>query len=112
MHVVMLKLILFTGIRNEELVNLKIEDVDLDLMQIRIDLEKGEKARQVLLPLSFNEELAAFVGIQCEKGAVYLFESNRRSKYARRSIRGIVKLYAKKPVSPSGFIRTFSGISS
>jgi integrase/recombinase XerD len=95
MHMVMLKLILYTGIRNEELVNLRIEDVDLDLMRIRIDLEKGKKTRQVLLPQSFKEELAAYVGIRHKKGAVYLFESNRRSKYTRRSIRGIVKRYAQ-----------------
>jgi len=48
MHIVMLKLILFTGIRNEELVNLTLENVDLDSMRIRISHGKGDKDRYVL----------------------------------------------------------------
>ena len=40
-HMVMLKLILFTGIRNAELANLTLKDVDLDSMRIRIDHGKG-----------------------------------------------------------------------
>ena len=37
-----------------------------------------------------------YISIQKEKGAVYLFESNRMSKFTTRSIRMIVKKYAKK----------------
>lgn len=96
MHMVMLKLILFTGIRNEELMNLRLKDVDLDSMRIQIDLENGDKSRQVLFPPSFREELAEYVSIQLEKGAVFLFESTRRSKYTTRWVRAIVKRYAQK----------------
>ncbi|MGD9364707.1 MAG: tyrosine-type recombinase/integrase [Desulfobacteraceae bacterium] len=96
MHMVMLKLILFTGIRNEELVNLRLKDVDPDSMRIRINLEKGDKARQVLFPPSFREELAEYVDIQLERGAVFLFESIKKSKYTTRWVREIVKRYAKK----------------
>ncbi len=95
-HMVMLKLILFTGIRNEELVNLTLEDVDLDSMQIRIDHDKGEKERYVLFPPYFRSELAQYISIQKEKGTVYLFESNRMSKFTTRSIRKIMKKYAEK----------------
>ena len=93
---VMLKLILFTGIRNEELVNLTLKDVDLDSMPIRISHGKGDKDRYVLFPPYFRGELAQYVSIQKEKGAVYLFESNRMSKFTTRWIREIVKKYAKK----------------
>lgn len=96
MHMVMLKLILFTGIRNEELVSLKLKDVDLDGMRIGIELERSDKARQVLFPPFFHDELAEYVSIQRAKGAVYLFESNRKSKFTRRWIREIVKRYANK----------------
>jgi len=36
-HMVMLKLMLFTGIRNDELVNITIKDVDLGQMRIQIN---------------------------------------------------------------------------
>jgi len=96
MHMVMLKLMLFTGIRNRELANLTLKDVDLDSMRIRIDHGKGDKDRYVLFPPFFRGELAQYVSIQKEKGAVYLFESNRMSKFTTRWIREIVKQYARK----------------
>jgi integrase/recombinase XerD len=96
MHMVMLKLLLFTGIRNRELANLTLKDVDLDSMRIRIDHGKGDKDRYVLFPPFFRGELAQYVSIQKEKGAVYLFESNRMSKFTTRWIREIVKQYARK----------------
>jgi len=94
-HMVMLKLILFTGIRNEELVNITIQDVDLESMRIRIH-GKGGKNRNVLFPPYFRGELAMYISIQQEKGAIYLFESNRNSKFTTRWIREIVKKYAIK----------------
>lgn len=95
-HVVMLKLLLFTGIRNAELVNLKLDDVDLSQMRMRISHGKGDKDRYVPFPPPFRGELAQYISIQKEKGAVYLFESNRMSKFTTRWIREIVKKYAEK----------------
>ena len=107
-HMVMLKLILFTGIRNEELVNLTLKDVDLDSMRIRIEHGKRDKDRYVLFPPYFRGELAQYISIQKEKGAVYLFESNRMTKFTTRWIREIVKKYARKaeidkPIHPHLF---------
>lgn len=95
-HMIMLKLILFTGIRNKELVNLTLKDVDLDSIRIRIDYGKGDKDRYVLFPPYFRGELAQYISIQKEKGAVYLFESNRMTKFTTRWVREIVKKYARK----------------
>ncbi len=95
-HVVMLKLLLFTGIRNAELVNLKLDDADLSQMRMRISHGKGDKDRYVPFPPHFRGELAQYISIQKEKGAVYLFESNRMSKFTTRWIREIVKKYAEK----------------
>lgn len=95
-HMVMLKLILFTGIRNEELVNITLKDVDLDSMRIRINHGKGDKDRYVLFPPYFRGELAQYISIQKEHNAVYLFESNRVHKFTTRWIREIVKNYARK----------------
>lgn len=95
-HMIMLKLILFTGIRSEELVSIRLKDVDLDSMRIRISHGKGDKDRYVLFPPYFRGELAQYIIIQKEKAAVYLFESNRLSKFTTRWIREIVKKYATK----------------
>lgn len=40
--------------------------------------------------------MAQYVSVQQEKGAVYLFESNRLTKFTTRWIREIVKNYARK----------------
>lgn len=95
-HVIMLKLMLFTGVRSSELVNIKIDDVDISQTRIRIEQGKGSKDRYVLFPPYFRGELAQYISIQKEKNAVYLFESNRVTKYTTRWIREIVKKYAKK----------------
>ena len=53
-HSVMLKLLLFTGMRNAELVHLRLTDVDLQTCQLRITQGKGAKDRYVLFLLSFR----------------------------------------------------------
>lgn len=93
-HMVMLKLMLFTGMRNEELANITLQHVNLESMRIRINHGKGDKVRYVLFPRQFQGEMAQYVSIQKEKGAIYLFESNRSSKFTTRWIREIVKKYA------------------
>jgi integrase/recombinase XerD len=95
-HMVMLKLLLYTGIRNEELVNIQISEVDIDSMKIRISHGKGDKERYVLFPKYFRGELAQYTIIQKENDAIYLFESNRKSKFTTRWIREIVKKYAQQ----------------
>jgi integrase/recombinase XerD len=93
-HVVMLKLLLFTGIRNAELVRLRLTDVDLTAGQLRITQGKGRKERYVLFPTSFRGELAQYVERQQSAGAHHLFASNRCRPYSPRRIRQIVKQYA------------------
>jgi integrase/recombinase XerD len=94
-HVVMLKLLLFTGIRNAELVHLRPTDVDLETCQIRITQGKGHKDRYVLFPTSFRGELAQYLAHQQQHGSPYLFESNRSRPYSTRRLRQIVKQYAR-----------------
>lgn len=59
-HLVMLKVLLFTGIRNAELVRLRLTDMDLQTYQLRIEQGKGHKDRYVLFPSSFRGELAQY----------------------------------------------------
>jgi integrase/recombinase XerD len=93
-HVVMLKLLLFTGIRNAELVQLRLTDIDLQTCHLRITQGKGHKDRYVLFPRSFRGELAQYMERQREHDATWLFESVRCQPYSTRRLRQIVKQYA------------------
>jgi integrase/recombinase XerD len=94
-HAVMIKLLIFTGVRNAELAKIRLADVDLDGLKIRIEQGKGSKDRYVLIPASFRGELMQYIENQKEKMATYLFESNRLKPYSTRRIRQIVKHYAE-----------------
>jgi integrase/recombinase XerD len=73
----------------------RLQDVDLDHCQIRVEQGKGGKDRSVLFPTSFRGELAQYMrGLQ-DRRAVYLFESNRLRPYSSRRIRQIVHEYAQ-----------------
>ena len=49
-HVVMIKTLLYTGVRVSELINIKISDIDLDNCQIKVVQGKGKKDRIVPFP--------------------------------------------------------------
>ncbi|WP_133137743.1 tyrosine-type recombinase/integrase [Legionella rowbothamii] len=93
-HMVLIKTLLYTGIRVQELVNLKMEDIDFDRCQIRINQGKGSKDRIVPFPHGFREILILFVNAEQANGAVYLFESNRKKPFTTRGIRKILADYA------------------
>jgi integrase/recombinase XerD len=93
-HMVLIKTLLYTGIRVQELVNVKIEDIDFDRCQIRINQGKGSKDRIVPFPHDFREILILFVNAEQANGAVYLFESNRKKPFTTRGIRKILADYA------------------
>ena len=95
-HMVMIKFLIFTGVRNAELANIRLTDVDLQGLRIRIECGKGKKDRYVPIPKSFRGELAQYIENQRKKKATYLFESNRLKPYSTRRIRQIVKQYATK----------------
>lgn len=102
---IVVKVLLYTGLRVSELVNIKIEDVDFQHCQIIIKDEKGEKDRIVPFPISFKEVLAIHVDQMCSRKATYLFESSWKRKYTTRGIHKILAKYAKaaelsKPISP------------
>jgi len=95
-HTVMIKVLIFTGIRNFELANTALEDVDLLGLKIHIRQGKGKKDRYVPIPPSFRGELAQYIASCKEKSAHFLFETNRHDKFTTRWIREIIKRYARK----------------
>lgn len=95
-HVVMIKTLLYTGVRVSELVNIKISDIDLDNCQIKVVQGKGKKDRIVPFPNAFKEILAVHLANIKENNAKYLFESSWKRAYSDRGIRKILMKYTKE----------------
>jgi integrase/recombinase XerD len=91
---VIIKTFLYTGVRVGELVNIRLNDVDFSVCQIRINKGKGNKDRIVPFPPSFRETLAMHHQAMLKKEAVYLFESSWKRKYTPRGIRKMIRRYA------------------
>lgn len=70
-----IKTLLYTGVRVGELINIRLIDFDLDRCQIRINRGKGGKDRVVPFPNKFREALAVHINQMQAKKATYLFES-------------------------------------
>ncbi len=98
--IVLIRTLLYTGVRVSELVNLRLDDVDLDRCQLRVNAGKGGKDRLVPFPPSFKETLALHrAGLQA-KGATYLFESSWKKKYSERGVRRMLERYARAAELP------------
>jgi integrase/recombinase XerD len=93
-HMVMLKLLLFTGLRNAELAHVQVQDVDLDHCQIHVVQGKGRKDRSVVFPIGFRGELAQYLQGPQARRAVYVSAYNRLRPYSTRRIRQIIRAYA------------------
>lgn len=95
-HVVMIKTLLYTGVRVSELVNIKISDIDLDHCRIKVVQGKGKKDRIVPFPNAFKEILAVHLENNKNNDAKYLFESSWKKSYSDRGIRKILMKYTKE----------------
>lgn len=91
-HKAILFIFYSTGMREAELLNLKITDIDSERMTIRIDQGKGNKDRNV--PLS-DKTLKILREYHREyKPQNYLFNGQFSGRYSAVSIRNFVKKYA------------------
>lgn len=102
---ILVKTLLYTGVRVSELVNIKLVDLNLEQCQIRINQGKGGKDRLVPFPSSFKEALGLHAAGMKKKAASYLFESVRKHKYSERGVRRMLERYSQiaglsQPVSP------------
>jgi integrase/recombinase XerD len=95
-HVVMIKSLLYTGVRVTELIHIKLSDIDFDRCQMRINQGKGKKDRIVPFPTGFREILAIYVDNAKNKKQTYLFESTWKRQYTDRGIRKILAQYTEK----------------
>jgi len=94
-HKLILKMLYSSGIRLNELINLKREDIDPVRKTILVSQGKGKKDRITLLSEKLSKELFDFI-CKNEFKTKYLFESNRDKKYSPKSIQKILEKSSKK----------------
>ena len=101
-----IKTLLYTGIRVSELIRLKNSDVDLDKCQIKVVGPNENNTRIVPFAKSFREVLALHISNTSNHKDSSLFESSRKKQYSDRGIRKILEKYSKcagieKNISPN-----------
>ena len=93
-HKCILSVIYSAGLRVNELINLKISDIDSKRMTIRIEDGKGGKDRYTLLSEAVLNDLRLYF-IEW-KPNLYLFEGQKGGTYSANSVLKILKTSAKK----------------
>ena len=93
-HELMLKLLFYTGVRVNELTNIKASDVYLDENKIFIEKGKGSKDRYVLFNQDFKTALKVYMKNHPKNR--FLFQTRMNTKYTPRRIQQIVKYYSEK----------------
>ncbi len=110
-HKCIVSLLYSSGIRRNELVNLKITDIDSKRMLIRIESAKGNKDRYTLLSHSLLEDLREYY--KQYKPGKYIVEGMYGKQYTGQSIGKIVLNAAEKagikiPVTPHMLRHSFA----
>ncbi len=93
-HELMLKLLFYTGVRVNELTNIKVSDVYLEENKIFVEKGKGSKDRYVLFNQDFKTALKVYMKNNPKNR--FLFQTRNNTKYTPRRIQQIVKYYAEK----------------
>ncbi|QWX85599.1 tyrosine-type recombinase/integrase [Cellulophaga sp. HaHaR_3_176] len=93
-HKSIIKLLYGSGLRNSELLNLKINDIDSKRMLIRVENAKGKKDRYTILSENALKDLRIYYKEWKPKD--YLFEGAKGNKYSSESVLRIVKNAALK----------------
>ena len=90
-HELIFRFLYATGLRLAELCSLRRSNIDLNERTVRIDGGKGDKDRVTLI--SDDLRLPLDVYMRSTAGAIYVFESNRKTKYTPRRIEQLAKHY-------------------
>jgi len=88
-HRLIIKLLYSSGLRLQELVNLKREDIDVEKNIIRVRKGKGAKDRITIIGESLKMELLKYYSISDFK-TKYVFEG-RKGKYSKKSVEEVCK---------------------
>lgn len=110
-HRCILSILYGTGIRVSELTHIKMCDIDLDRMILRVCQGKGKKDRQTLLPMALKETLEKQQKLKSPKD--FLFTNGRGGRLTEATIQKVVMLAGKqakivKNVSPHTLRHSFA----
>ncbi|MEA3414440.1 MAG: site-specific tyrosine recombinase/integron integrase [Nanoarchaeota archaeon] len=94
-HKLILQMLYSSGIRLNELINLKREDIDPSRKTILISQGKGKKDRITILSEKLSKDLFDYI-CKTEFKTKYLFESSRTKKYSQKTIQKILEKSSKK----------------
>ena len=114
-HKLIIAILYSSGIRNNELLNLKIKDIDSQRMLIRVELGKGKKSRDTILANKTLNILRDYFTTSYPKPQKYIIETPSVSgeKYSATSVLNVVKKAASlagitKNVSPHTLRHSFA----
>jgi site-specific recombinase XerD len=93
-HQILLRILLYTGVRVAELCAIRMVDVDLAAGKVFVESGKGDKDRYILFPDAFRLPLKAYVQSRPENE--YLFESQLHRPFSVRRVQQIVVEYADR----------------
>jgi integrase/recombinase XerD len=91
----MLNMIYACGFRVSELINLKLEDINLETKEGYVRSGKGRKDRFFNIPLTLEKDLQQQINLQQENNQEYLF-TGPKGKLTDRNIQKITRTSAKK----------------
>ncbi len=95
-HRLMIELMYSAGLRVSELINLKVEDLNISEGFGFVRKGKGNKDRIFIIAESLKDKLRKFIGSKKLSEYNFLFISNRNTKYDVRSLQEIIKHARKK----------------
>jgi len=93
-HKLIIELLYCSGIRLQELINLKRKDLDFDRNIIHINKGKGKKDRVTIISENLKKDLLKYYSINDFK-TTYVFEG-RNGKYTKKSVQLVLKKAGKK----------------
>lgn len=93
-HLLIVTLLYGCGLRRQEVINLKVTDIDIERRSLRVEQGKGKKDRYVPLPDQFIKHYPTYTDLY--RPSTYLFSGQFSEQYSGTSIAAIVRDAAKR----------------
>lgn len=95
-HRLMIELLYSAGLRVSELLNLRVNNLNIDKNYGFVRKGKGNKDRIFILPEKLKDKIRELIETECLVSESHLFTSNRGAKYNTRTIQQILKKASRK----------------